>query len=281
MDGVEDVNFRDLQIYDLYEAGALGSDFCGEYWTANEQPFSGGGHFLQNEPYNYGYTGNRVHGMYTDWANVIISGNFEIHNLVSETGLVRGMGLYTNTRMVFDDDVTFSIHDLAAGTSLSEVETDALSHPYAPAEAKPIHLLDYWYDDLTGTYTSEIIGDEEVITPASYCLFGRDGVNISDWSVLLIDDEMDCTLSATTIKSVKPNAMELAVTAKRGDKERYSIMYRNFLSLLNYRITPLMAASTVTIVLVVGILYRVCRNRANTKSKTLPTEIAPLLTITE
>ena len=259
MDGVEDANFRNLQIYDLYEAGALGSDFCGEYWTANEQPFSGGGHFLQNEPYNYGYTGNRVHGMYTDWANVIISGNFEIHNLVSETGLVRGMGLYTNTRMVFDDDVTFSIHDLAAGTSLSEVDTDALSHPYAPAEAKPIHLLDYWSDDLTGTYTSAIIGDEEVITPASYCLFGRDGVNISDWSVVLVDDE-ECSVSA----------MRLAVNRNVKFGKRKAAW-----------ITPQHVASAISAMLymvLVCILYRGCWNRVTSKSKSLSTEYAPLLT---
>ena len=94
MDGVGDVSFSNLEIYDLYEGSDLGSELCGEYWDGVHDSFppgfAGGGHFLQNTPYFYGYTGNRVHGMFTDWANFSFSGNINIHDLTSETGLVRG-----------------------------------------------------------------------------------------------------------------------------------------------------------------------------------------------
>lgn len=90
MDGVNDVRFTNLEIYDLYEATPLGSELCGEYWEGNDL-FVGGGHFLQNTPYFYGFTGNRVHGIFTDWANVSFAGDIRIHDLISETGLVRGL----------------------------------------------------------------------------------------------------------------------------------------------------------------------------------------------
>ena len=89
MDGVNDVSFTNLEIADLYEGSPLGSELCGEYWEG-DMKFDGGGHFLQNTPYFYGYTGNRVHGIMMDWANVSFSGQIDIHDLTSETGLVRG-----------------------------------------------------------------------------------------------------------------------------------------------------------------------------------------------
>ena len=90
MDGVDDVSFRNLEIFELHEYSALGSDLCGEYWDSNSI-FNGGGHFLQNTPYFYGYTGNRAHGIFTDWANFSFSGDIAIHDLTSSTGLVRGI----------------------------------------------------------------------------------------------------------------------------------------------------------------------------------------------
>ena len=67
MDGVEDVTFDGLGIYNLRESSPLGSELCGEYWSAVTL-FQGGGNVFQNEPYYYGYTGNRIHGMfYLNW----------------------------------------------------------------------------------------------------------------------------------------------------------------------------------------------------------------------
>ena len=91
MDGVENVSFRDLEVWDLEEQSSLGSELCGEYWDDDSRFFDGGGHFLTNTPYFYGYTGNRVHGIFTDWAEFSFSGDVSIHDLRSETGLVNGM----------------------------------------------------------------------------------------------------------------------------------------------------------------------------------------------
>ena len=63
MDGVEDVVFTNLKINDLHEKSERGSELCSEYWDEDFTSFRGMGHFLQNTPYLYGYTGNRAHGM--------------------------------------------------------------------------------------------------------------------------------------------------------------------------------------------------------------------------
>lgn len=95
--------------------------------------------------------------------------------------------MYTESLLEVQPDAAISIHDLNAGTALSEVDTDALPHPYAPAEAKPIHFLRHVVLENTDCY-SDIIGDEEARIPSVWCLFGRDGVNISDWPMSIVDD---------------------------------------------------------------------------------------------
>eukprot|EP01083_Nonionella_stella_P298536 1013259_1 len=57
MDGIEDVKYHNLNVYNLYEYSDLGSDKCGKYWDEDFKQFEGKGHFLQNVPYLYGYTG--------------------------------------------------------------------------------------------------------------------------------------------------------------------------------------------------------------------------------
>ena len=107
--------FKNLEIYDLHEKAELGSELCGEYWDVLPLAFTGTGHFLQNSPYFYGYTGNRAHGIMSDWSEYTLSGEISIHDLKSDTGLIRGIGVYTSTELTFDDDTTLSMSDFSAG----------------------------------------------------------------------------------------------------------------------------------------------------------------------
>ena len=118
MDGVENVQFRNLEIRELEERSALGSELCGKYWDEDSRFFDGGGHFLTNTPYFYGFTGNRVHGIFTDWAQFEFSGHILIHDLRSETGFVRGVGMYTESTLTLNDDAVVELHHFAAGTAL-------------------------------------------------------------------------------------------------------------------------------------------------------------------
>merc|ERR1719203_2711083 len=122
MDGVDDLSFHNVEVYDIYEVGTMGSELCGDYWDEQSQYFDGGGHFLQKTPYYYGFTGNRVHGIFMDWTEVTISGNLEIYNLQSTSGLVRGLAVYVGSEVTIADDATVSISELAAGTALGDVD---------------------------------------------------------------------------------------------------------------------------------------------------------------
>ena len=115
MDGVENVVFKNLEIYDLHEMGDLGSEVCGDYWDPEPLTFTGQGHFNQNSPYFYGYTGNRAHGIFSDWSQWTFAGDISIHDLTCDTGLVRGIGMYTSTQLTFEDDATLSFADFSAG----------------------------------------------------------------------------------------------------------------------------------------------------------------------
>ncbi len=107
MDGVEDVTFRDLTITDLHEESKRGSELCGEYWDETFSNFQGLGNTLQNAPYLYGYTGNRAHGIFSDFAKYTFEGDVVISEILCDTGLVRGVGMYRQSEI-----------DFAAGASL-------------------------------------------------------------------------------------------------------------------------------------------------------------------
>ena len=115
--------------------------------------------------------------------------------------------MYTVSKLTVSDDASISIYGLGAGIALTEVDTDALAHPYNPAVVKPIHLLEslvHEYDGQNVTFHSQIIGDPKVTTPAVWCLYGRDGVNASDWNVTdFVVDEADCSSARTLALSAK------------------------------------------------------------------------------
>lgn len=104
-----------------------------------------------------------------------------------------------------EKDSKISIHDLAAGSALNEVNTDTMPHPYAPAEAKPIHLLSS-VETEGHMFFSEIIGDSEATTPSIWCINGRDGVGISDWKLSVVSNA-ECN-------SFSYSVSELAVSLK-------------------------------------------------------------------
>ena len=141
MDGVDNVEFNGLEITDIVETSALGSELCGVYWDGLFQKFMGGGNTLQNSPYLYGYTGNRVHGIFSDWAQFTLKGDIVLGDFECTTGMIRGLGFYTSSEVTFDSESTLKISNFNAGSSLYDINTKFLRHPYAQSKAKPIHAL--------------------------------------------------------------------------------------------------------------------------------------------
>jgi len=204
MDGVENVVFKNLEIYDLHEKAELGSEVCGEYWDVSPLAFTGTGHFLQNSPYFYGYTGNRAHGIMSDWSEYTLAGDVSIHDLKSDTGLIRGIGVYTSTQLTFDDDTSLSFADFSAGHELYETDTDAMDHPYAPSVAKPMHIVWAHYDSTAmDTFYAKING-APTVTSAT-CILGRDGTNSSDWTISV--DNEGCTQQTVNVMAASAHSV--------------------------------------------------------------------------
>lgn len=207
MDGVDNVNFRDLDIYDLKEQSPLGSELCGEYWDEDSRFFNGGGHFLTNTPYFYGYTGNRVHGIFTDWADFSFSGDINIYDLTSETGFVRGVGMYTESTLTVSQETKIKISELEAGSTLYDHDTSQFGHPYAPAMAKPFHILGVW-DQNGFEFSSEINGDVNPANIQFSCIFGRDGILDADWKFKIDNSkcQSDAAIRAVSLQNTASNS---------------------------------------------------------------------------
>merc|ERR1719385_321763 len=111
MDGVENVAFRGLDVYNLYESASSGSDLCGEYWNEDFSSFLGGGHPFESAPYLSGFTGNMAHGVMSDWSTFSLENTINIHHIYSKTGLVRAIGLYTKSEVIYFKNVDVQIVD--------------------------------------------------------------------------------------------------------------------------------------------------------------------------
>ena len=94
-------------------------------------------------------------------------------------------------------------------TSLLFSATEELDHPFNPAEAKPFHILWDETDSFNVSYTSSISGEFDSVSLR--CIFGRDGVNDSDWTVSV--DNSGCSSSMTAISAVNTVAARPAVSA--------------------------------------------------------------------
>jgi len=200
MDGVEEVVFENLEIANLQESSPLGSEVCGSYWD-QVKLFKGGGNVFQNTPYYYGYSGNRVHGIFSDWSEYTMKGDISFHDFKTDTGLVYGLGMYTHTEITWDEDSTFSIANLAAGSELGDVDTSALSTPYNPAQAEPIHAI-WQYNQSTYDKTFNSFMNGEPSSLSVSCIAGRDGYNTDDKFEMTVDNsDCDDFIATTTLSS--------------------------------------------------------------------------------
>merc|ERR1719361_302446 len=282
MDGVEDVTFTDLTISGLHEQSLKGSELCGEYWddTISWRAFLGGGNTLQNTPYLYGYTGNYLHGIFSDFAEFTLDGDTQIEGLISDTGLVRAIGMYRESQLTFSDESTLTISDLSAGYQLYEEDTDTFNPPYNPTEAKPFHVL--WsnteslmvagaYEDVE--FDSTITGTPTELT--IQCIYGRDGIDgDSDWYDYM--DNSDCsTLDDDLAADIAAKRAALAVYLKEGfpgSKAASQSGHR-----LSWTALQWLALCTFLCV-VAGYSLKRGASKLKTLGGSAPTEIEPLIT---
>jgi len=143
-----------------------------------------------------------------------------IFDIYSDTGLARGIGLYTNNSLTFQDDLKVRLYNIGAGVALDDVNTEQLDHPYAPSIAKPFHIVDeYEFDDKHTFHTS--IDDKQMKDKKDWltiqCVFGRDGVANDYGDGLFIFDDKISSCS----ESFKYETMTFS-SVRKGDDSNYS-----------------------------------------------------------
>jgi len=252
---VTGVNFNNLEVYDLQEHGALGSELCGEYWTYDMSEHNhGGGNIFQNEPYLYGYTGNYVHGIFSDFAVIEMSGDIKLYDIKSSTGLTRGLALYLQTTLTFTDDATLSISGLSAGHGLYGTDTALLNPPYNPTISTPIHVVEQ-YEASSKLFNTTIINAPPLESVS--CIYGRDGVDTSSYEVTVDNSncgDLEKEIAALSIRSSSSN--------------------RNWMNWTAVRTVVVLMALISIIMFVRNAFYSLTMRR---KSKSMDTECAPLL----
>jgi len=113
-----------------------------------------------------------------------------------------GLGMYTHTEITWDEDSTFSISNLAAGSELGDVDTSALSTPYNPAQAEPVHAI-WVYNQSTydKTFYTSMNGAPSSLSVS--CIAGRDGYSLDeDFGEMEVDNsDCDSFIATTTLSS--------------------------------------------------------------------------------
>ena len=124
IDGTQNFNVHDVHIHDLINWGDLGSDKCGQY---ERIVFETG--VDVDKDIQYGYTGDNVHGILTNYATGSIK-NVKVENLKSWHGSTHGIAIYKGSEVQFAGDIT--IDELVAGQKLHHDEVNRLQLPNAP-----------------------------------------------------------------------------------------------------------------------------------------------------
>ena len=76
-----------------------------------------------------------------------------IENVICDTGLVRGIGIYRSSDVTFAEDSTIKMRHLSAGSELWGEDTTQFGHPYNPSVAKPFHIR--WVDHTNLTHSTD------------------------------------------------------------------------------------------------------------------------------
>ena len=118
-------------------------------------------------------------GIFSDWAEYTMVGDVGIHDITSATGLVRGIGMYTRSRVTFGASSKLQIYNLSAGYDLYGQDTNQLNRPYNPSVAKPVHVIWSEDGDYGEDFESAISGHPETVSFS--CIYGRDGMDEADW----------------------------------------------------------------------------------------------------
>lgn len=125
-----------------------------------------------------------------------------MHDFQCDTGLAIGLGVYTHTDLVWDEQSTFSISNFVAGAALGGVDTDSLPTPYNAAQSKPVHIVwEYLQSEFSKTFLSSMTNRPSTVEHS--CILGVDGYAMDSSFGEYEPDNTDCddVVSGTTLSA--------------------------------------------------------------------------------
>merc|ERR1712154_525319 len=121
IDGTKNFAMDNVLIENVANHGDLGTDLCGEYDTIE---FAEG--FGVDKDIQYGYTGNNVHGILTDYATGSLQ-DVTVRNVESWHGSAIGIAVYKGSTAEFGGSI--AVDNIAAGTKMSDSQSQQLTLP--------------------------------------------------------------------------------------------------------------------------------------------------------
>ena len=165
LDGVQNVQIKDLSIYNLYDSTPIGSELCGEYDDLScASCANDGGHFRQTQPMQIGFTGNMNQAININAAIDVTIENINIDTIESKTGPAFGISIWPACDVTLKGDI--NVKNIKSGTGIENGRYSYEDRPNKAPETCAVRV--YWE---YGDYTTSVDYSEANI--ASECLTGH------------------------------------------------------------------------------------------------------------
>jgi len=165
IDGVQDYHLENIYIHNVVNWGEFGSTACGEYEAIT---FAIG--FDTDKDIQYGYTGNNVHGILTDYASGTMK-NIKVAHLKSHRGSANAIALYKGSEVTVRG--SFEINEVVAGSVVNKADALQLTLPNPPPFVCSIFLGPNSDMDEFPEYTPSVTKGED-FSVAATSLYGYD-----------------------------------------------------------------------------------------------------------
>jgi len=157
VDNIDNFDIHNIHIHSLHNLGTLGSEICGNYMGSED-----GGHHIQNNAYEIGYTGTEIHA-------ISIIGSYGTIDDVKISDILSARGDAHAFRVLGDNKINIGnveISDVHAGAHL---ETNEISAPYLPNKQPRACALSLWKENNEINYIEQKTISSRCLTMHKEC----------------------------------------------------------------------------------------------------------------
>ena len=163
LNGVDNVDLKDLKITNIHSSTGIGTLLGGSYETV----------VSQQAPYMNGFSMNMVNGLSLTFSTNVIFSNIEVSHIISNTGLAYGVAVWYQTHLTIFGKKGLKVHHVHAGQELApsdEFRRD--SYPNLKPEACAFRIYDDVIYNAVVAYDDNANNDENVVIQ---CITGHTG----------------------------------------------------------------------------------------------------------